>query len=94
MPHNEFKEILTALFNGNAGEAEQAAETISYDSVFNISDEYDRRKQDRINYFEFLKLRKSIRKQRFMTTPRSIIPDLLTSCVVTSKNVMALMPRK
>ena len=58
--NNEFKEILTSLFNGNAGEAEQAAETISYDSVFNISDEYDRRKQDRINYFEVLKLRKSV----------------------------------
>ena len=55
----EFKKILTSLFNGNAGEAEQAAETISYDSVFNLSEEYDRRKQDRINYFEYLKLRKS-----------------------------------
>ena len=55
---NEFKEIFTSLFNGNAGEAEQAAETISYDSVFNISDEYDRRKQDRINYFEVLKLKR------------------------------------
>ena len=58
MSHNEFKEILTALFNGNAGEAEQAAETISYDSVFNLSEEYDRRKQDRINYFEVLKLKR------------------------------------
>ena len=55
----EFKEILTSLFNGNAGEAEQAAETISYDNTFNLSEEYDRRKQDRINYFEYLKLRKS-----------------------------------
>ena len=55
----EFKEILTALFNGNAGEAEMTAETVSYDSVFNLSEEYDRRKQDRINYFEYLKLRKS-----------------------------------
>ena len=54
----EFKEILTSLFNGNVGEAEQAAETISYDSVFNLSEEYDRRKQDRINYFEILKLRR------------------------------------
>ena len=54
----EFKEILTSLFNGNVGEAEQAAETISYDSVFNLSEEYDRRKQDRINYFELLKLRR------------------------------------
>ena len=54
----EFKEIITSLFNGNVGEAEQAAETISYDSVFNLSEEYDRRKQDRINYFELLKLRR------------------------------------
>ena len=57
--NNEFKEILTALFHGNVGEAEQTAETISYDNTFNISDEYDKRKQDRINYFEYLKLRKS-----------------------------------
>ena len=56
---NEFKEIFTSLFNGNAGEAEQTAETISYDNTFNLSEEYDRRKQDRINYFEYLKLRKS-----------------------------------
>ena len=55
---NEFKEIFTSLFNGNAGEAEQTAETISYDNTFNISDEYDRRKQDRINYFEVLKLKR------------------------------------
>ena len=54
----EFKEIFTALFHGNVGEAEQTAETISYDSVFNLSEEYDRRKQDRINYFELLKLRR------------------------------------
>lgn len=59
MLHNEFKEILTSLFNGNTSEARQISEQISYDSVFNISEEYDRRKQDRINYFEFLKLRKS-----------------------------------
>ena len=59
MNKSDFAEIFTSLFNGNAGEAEQAAETISYDSVFNISDEYDRRKQDRINYFEYMKLRKS-----------------------------------
>ena len=59
MNKSDFAEILTSLFNGNVGEAEQAAEAISHDSVFNISDEYDRRKQDRINYFEYLKLRKS-----------------------------------
>ena len=58
MSKSDFAEIFTSLFNGNAGEAEQAAETISYDSVFNLSDEYDRRKQDRANYFEVLKLRR------------------------------------
>ena len=59
MNKSDFAEIFTSLFNGNAGEAEQTAETISYDNTFNISDEYDKRKQDRINYFEYLKLRKS-----------------------------------
>ena len=58
MNKSDFAEIFTSLFNGNAGEAEQAAETISYDSVFNLSEEYDRRKQDRINYFEVLKFRR------------------------------------
>ena len=60
MNKSDFAEIFTSLFNGNAGEAEQAAETISYDSVFNLSEEYDRRKQDRINYLEVLKLRKTL----------------------------------
>ena len=60
MNKSDFAEIFTNLFNGNAGEAEQAAETISYDSVFNLSEEYDRRKQDRVNYFEVLKLRKTL----------------------------------
>ena len=55
----EFKEILTSLFNGNTSEARQISEQMSYDNTFNLSDEYDRRKQDRINYFEYLKLRKS-----------------------------------
>ena len=55
----EFKEILTSLFNGNAGEAKKISEQMSYDDVFNLSEEYDRRKQDRLNYFEYLKLRKS-----------------------------------
>ena len=59
MNKSDFAEILTSLFNGNAGEAEQTAETIAYDSAFNLSEEYDRRRQDRINYFEVLKLRKS-----------------------------------
>ena len=54
----EFKEILTSLFNGNAGEAKKISEQMSYDDVFNLSEEYDRRRQDRINYFEVLKLRR------------------------------------
>ena len=54
----EFKEILTSLFNGNVGEAKKISEQMSYDDVFNISEEYDRRKQDRLNYFELLKLRR------------------------------------
>ena len=54
----EFKEILTSLFNGNAGEAKKISEQMSYDDVFNLSEEYDRRKQDRLNYFEYLKLRR------------------------------------
>ena len=55
-----FREIFTALFNGNVGEAKKISEQMSYDDVFNISDEYDRRKQDRVNYFEVMKLRKSM----------------------------------
>ena len=60
MNKSDFAEILTSLFNGNAGEAKQVSEQMSYDDVFNIPDEYDRRKQDRINYFEVLKLRKTL----------------------------------
>ena len=60
MNKSDFAEIFTSLFNGNVGEAEQAAETVTYDNTFNISDEYDKRKQDRINYFEVLKLRKTL----------------------------------
>ena len=58
MNKSEFAEIFTSLFNGNASEARQISEQMSYDDTFNISDEYDRRKQDRINYFEVLKLRR------------------------------------
>ena len=58
MNKSDFVEILTVLFNGNASEARQLSEQVSYDDVFNISEEYDKRKQDRINYFEVLKLRR------------------------------------
>ena len=58
MNKSDFAEIFTSLFNGNAGEARQLSEQVSYDDVFNISEEYDKRKQDRINYLEVLKLRR------------------------------------
>ena len=58
MNKSDFAEIFTSLFNGNAGEAIQVSEQMSYDDTFNLSDEYDKRKQDRINYFEVLKLRR------------------------------------
>ena len=58
MNKSDFAEIFTSLFNGNASEARQVSEQMSYDDTFNLSDEYDKRKQDRINYFEVLKLRR------------------------------------
>ena len=58
MNKSDFAEIFTSLFNGNASEARQVSEQVSYDDVFNISEEYDKRKQDRINYFEVIKLRR------------------------------------
>ena len=49
MSKSEFAEIFTSLFNGNASEARQVSEQMLYDDTFNISEEYDKRKQDRIN---------------------------------------------
>ena len=43
----EFTSILTGLFSGNRGEAQQAAEVVRYDNTFSLSEEYDKRKQDR-----------------------------------------------
>lgn len=57
MPHNEFKEILTALFNGNAGAAEQQAETILYDNTYDLTEEFQRIRQDKIN-FELAKFKR------------------------------------
>ena len=55
---SEFSTILTGLFSGNRGEAQQAAEIIRYDNTFSL-EEYDRRKQDRLNY-EAMKFSKSL----------------------------------
>lgn len=50
MNYTSFTEILTSLYNGNRGEAQQAAEVVRYDNTFNLSEEYDRRRQHRLNY--------------------------------------------
>jgi len=59
MSYTSFTEILTSLYNGNRGEAQQAAEAIKYDNTFNLSEEYDRRRQDRLNY-EAMKFHKTL----------------------------------
>lgn len=46
----EFKEILTSLFNGNAGAAEQQAETVRYDNTYDLTEEWQRIRQDKINF--------------------------------------------
>lgn len=55
----EFTSILTGLFSGNRGEAMQAAEVIKYDNTADLSEEYDRRRQDRLNY-EVMKFNKTL----------------------------------
>jgi len=42
--------VLLNIYGGNRGAAEQEAETVVYDNTYNLSDDYDRIKQDRINY--------------------------------------------
>ncbi len=56
---SEFSTILTSLYNGNRGEAQQAAEVIRYDNTFSLSEEHDKRKQDRLNY-EAMKFNKTL----------------------------------
>ena len=57
MSHNEFKEILTSLFNGNAGQAEQISETVLYDNTYDLTEEWQRIRQDKIN-FELAKFKR------------------------------------
>ena len=52
-----FTEILTSLYNGNRGEAQQTAEIIKYDNIADLSEESQRHKQYRANY-EALRLKK------------------------------------
>ncbi len=55
----EFTSILTGLFSGNRGEAKLEAEVIKYDNTVDLSEEYDRRRQDRLNY-EVMKYNKTL----------------------------------
>ena len=45
-----FRNVLLNVYGGNRGAAEQEAETVVYDNTYNLSEEYDRIKQNRINY--------------------------------------------
>ena len=45
-----FRNVLLNIYGGNRGAAEQESETVVYDNTYNLSDDYDRIKQDRINY--------------------------------------------
>lgn len=56
---SEFSTILTGLFSGNRGEAKLEAEVIKYDNTADLSEEYDRRRQDRLNY-ETMKFNKML----------------------------------
>lgn len=55
----EFTSILTGLFSGNRGEAKLEAEVVKYDNTADLSEECDRRRQDRLNY-EAMKFNKSL----------------------------------
>ena len=45
-----FRNVLLNIYGGNRGAAEQESETVVYDNTYNLSDDYDRIKQDRVNY--------------------------------------------
>lgn len=55
---SKFSTILTGLFSGNRGKAMQAAEVVKYDNTTDL-EEYDRRRQDRLNY-EAMKYNKAL----------------------------------
>ena len=57
MNKSEFAEILTSLFNGNAGETRETAENILYDNTYDLTEEWQRIRQDRAN-FDLAKLRR------------------------------------
>lgn len=57
MSNTEFKKILLSVYNGNAGKAREAAETVRYDNTSDLSEEWERIRQDRAN-FDLAKLRR------------------------------------
>lgn len=50
MSKSDFAEILTALFNGNAGQAEQTAESMTYREL-TIEELWEQQRQENINYY-------------------------------------------
>ena len=50
MNKSDFAEILTSLFNGNAGEAEQTAEKMEYREP-TIEELWEQHRQENINYY-------------------------------------------
>lgn len=50
MNKSDFAEILTALFNGNAGQAEQTAENMEYREP-TIEELWEQQRQENINYY-------------------------------------------
>lgn len=49
LSRNEFAEVLSNLYNGNRGMAQQEAENMEYDNIDYSADEYERRQQERFN---------------------------------------------
>ncbi len=50
LSHNDFADILTAVYNGNRSAAEQTAENTSPVNTDYLNEEHDRIKQYRINF--------------------------------------------
>lgn len=50
MNKSDFAEILTSLFNGNAGQAEQTAENMTYREI-SIEELWEQQRQEKINYY-------------------------------------------
>ena len=49
LSRNEFAEVLSSLYYGNRGMAQQEAENMDYDNIDYSADDDDRRRQERFN---------------------------------------------